>query len=392
MDLGSIPPDRLRLLRGSLGPSFVNRQQERFYDSQAPEVLYSGAFRAGKSRIGCEKAYWLARKYPGIPVGIFRKFAVTLAPSTERTLLQDVIPPEEIFRANKSERWIELRNGSRITLFGLDPDPVTGLPSKVGSVELGWAFVDEAAEVTEADWTMVKGRLSWPGIPYHQVSGATNPAAPTHWLKRRFTPPSESRVFIHASTLDNPALPADYVLEQLSMPDGYLRKRYVFGEWTAAEGQIWFIPDEQVRVSPPPFRRVVAGIDWGFVHAFACEVVGMSGSGRLSVVDEVYERGEDARGDPACPAAPPGAMADRDVLRRPLRTRLHHRVPRRRSQRPGGDQRCPARDHGGLHGHLQRHDHRSLLFGSPLGDPRLHVAVGTPRDEGSAHRGRGRCL
>ena len=36
---------------------------------------------------------------------------------------------------------------------------------------------------------------------------------------------------------------------------------------------------------------MVAGVDWGFVHAFACEVIGQSGSGRLSVVREVYAKG-----------------------------------------------------------------------------------------------------
>ena len=36
----------------------------------------------------------------------------------------------------------------------------------------------------------------------------------------------------------------------------------------------------------------MAGVDWGFVHAFACEVVGQSGTGRLAVIDEVYEKGQ----------------------------------------------------------------------------------------------------
>jgi PBSX family phage terminase large subunit len=293
VDLGTIPRDRLLAFRRSLGPSFVNRQQEAFFDARTPEVLYSGAFRAGKSRIGCEKGYWLAKQYPGLPVGIFRKYAVTLAPSTERTLLHDVIPVGEIVRSNASQRWYELANGSRIWLFGLDPDPITGLPSKIGSVELGWAFIDEAAEVTEADWTMVKGRLSWPGIPFHQISGATNPASPKHWLKQRFTPPDPDHVYLHASTLDNPALPRDYVSAQMAISDSYLRRRYVLGEWVAAEGQIWLLPDAQIS-SPEqqPYRRVVAGIDWGFVHAFACEVVAQTGSGRLAVVDEVYVKGE----------------------------------------------------------------------------------------------------
>jgi PBSX family phage terminase large subunit len=295
-DLPSAPTPLLKaILRQSGVPDFVNEQQRRFFWSRSPEVLYSGAFRAGKSRIGCEKAYWLAKRYPGIPIGIFRKTAASLAASTERTLLHDVVPRTAIARSNRTERWYELANGSRIWLFGLDPDPVTGLPSKVGSVELGWAFIDEAAECTEADWVQVMGRLSWPGIRYHQIAAATNPAQPTHWLKRRFTPPTEARVYIHASTLDNPALPADYVKSAIGMGDSYFRRRYIEGEWAAAEGAIWTLPDDQVRLEEQPYKRVIAGIDWGFVHAFACEVIGQTGSGRLAVLDEVYERGRTLR-------------------------------------------------------------------------------------------------
>jgi PBSX family phage terminase large subunit len=280
-------------LRAQLAPTYANEQQRAFFGSQASEVLYSGAYRAGKSRIGCEKAYWLAKRYPGIPIGIFRKTAASLAASTERTLLHDVIPRNAIARHNRTERWYELANGSRIWMFGLDPDPITGLPSKVGSVELGWAFVDEAAEVTESDWSMVKGRLSWPGIPYHQIAAATNPASPKHWLKVRFTPPTDDRVYLHASTFDNPLLPADYVEDARKASDDYLKRRYIYGEWVGAEGVIWSVADDQVRwPETTEFKRVVAGVDWGFVHAFACEVVGQSGTGRLAVIDEVYEKGQ----------------------------------------------------------------------------------------------------
>jgi PBSX family phage terminase large subunit len=272
-------------------PSFINDQQRSFFESAAPEVLYSGAFRAGKSRIGCEKAYYLAQTYPGIPIGIFRKTAASLPASTERTLLLDVIPRPAIARSNASQHWYELDNGSRIWLFGLDPDPITGLPSKVGSVELGWAFVDEAVEINEGDWNMVKGRLSWPGIPYHQIAAATNPAGPGHWLKRRFTPPTETREYLHASTFDNPALPADVLAEAAASPDDYYHRRYHLGQWVGAEGMIWTLPDSQMRDEPGPFKAICGAIDWGFVHAFAAEVIGQTGSGRLAVVDEMYERG-----------------------------------------------------------------------------------------------------
>jgi phage terminase large subunit len=278
-------------LRAQLVPSFINEQQRAFFDSEAPEVLYSGAFRAGKSRIGCEKAYFLARCYPGIPIGIFRKIAADLEASTQTTLFGDVIPPGAVVRGNDTLRRYELANGSVIRLFGLDANTITGLPSKVGSVELGWAFVDEATELSEDDWNMVKGRLSWPGIGYHQIAAATNPAGPTHWLKRRFTPPSPTRVYLHASTFDNPSLPADYVAEAAAAPDDFRKRRYTYGEWVGADGAIWNLPDDQIADADGPFKAVVGAIDWGFVHAFAAEIIGQSGSGRLAVIDEVYTRG-----------------------------------------------------------------------------------------------------
>ena len=208
----------------------------------------------------------------------------------------------------------------------------------MGSVELGWAFVDEAAECAEADWVMVKGRLSWPGIPYHQIAAATNPASPKHWLKMRFTPATPDRVYLHASTFDNPALPADYLADAQGGTLDYFKRRYIMGEWVGAEGVIWDFPDEQIQRGEGPFKRMVAGVDWGFVHAFACEVIGQTGSGRLSVVREVYAKGALlARHHPRAARHRQDVPRHR-VQRRPVRARLHRRVHRRRAAHGGGAQ------------------------------------------------------
>jgi len=101
------------------------------------------------------------------------------------------------------------------------------------------------------------------------------------------------RDYFHATALDNRLLPADFQRSIAGLPDNVYGKRLGQGLWVAAEGAIYNFPTEQV-VSPAPetrWKRIVAGIDWGFVHAFACEIVGVSGSGRLSVLGEVYRRG-----------------------------------------------------------------------------------------------------
>ncbi|HEX5466378.1 MAG TPA: phage terminase large subunit [Candidatus Limnocylindrales bacterium] len=272
---------------------FANDAQRTFFESRAPEVLYSGAMGAGKSRILCEKAWRIAREHPGVTVGVFRKVAASLPATTLRTFQRDVMGPQFIAARNKTEGWYDLTNTSRIYFMGLDPDPLTGVPSKVGSLDLAWAGVDEAVELTESDWIMIVGRLRDPRMPWHQVAAATNPGPPNHWLKRRFTPPTDDRVYLHATAFDNIFLPEDYKTAIAGLPDTAAGRRLGRGEWAAAEGVIYELPPDQVRKPEgTTWRRVVAGLDWGFVHAFACEVIGQSGSGRLAVLDEYYERGK----------------------------------------------------------------------------------------------------
>ncbi len=278
----------LEALRAELGPAFANPAQERFFDSHSPELLYSGAMGAGKSRILCEKAWRLAKLYPGATFGIFRKVAASIPATTLRTFTRDVMQPEWIAERNKSESWWQLTNGSRIYFLGLDADPITGVPSKVGSLDLAWAGVDEAVEITEADWVILLGRLRDPRMPWHQIAAATNPGPPTHWLKVRFTPSTAKCEYLHATAADNRFLPTDYKEAVANLPDNAIGRRLGKGEWAAVEGAIWSVEPHQIKHSDAPAKRVIAGLDWGFVHAFAVEVVGQSGSGRLSVRSELY--------------------------------------------------------------------------------------------------------
>lgn len=292
------PPDarptlgQLQALRAELGPLvFATPAQEILFDSRAQEVLYSGAMGAGKSRILCEKAWWLAKRYPGCTVGLFRKVAASLPATTMRTFIRDVMDRSLIEARNLTQGWYQLTNGSRIYFLGLDPDPITGVPSKIGSLELGWAGVDEAVELSEGDWTMLMGRLRDPRVPYHQLAAATNPGPPTHWLKRRFTPSTPDRVYLHATAYDNTQLPDDYRRIVEALPDNAVGRRLGRGEWAAVEGAIWTLPLESVKAPTPNPKRVVAGLDWGFVHPLALEVLYQSGSGRLGVAAELYATG-----------------------------------------------------------------------------------------------------
>lgn len=268
----TVPPalatrESRQALRRLIGPRFANTQQRVFFDSKDAEVLYSGAFGAGKSRILCEKALWLALRHNGAKIAICRKVAASLAATTELTFVHDVLRPSGVgFRQNRTERWFEFANGSRIWFFGLDPDPQTGVPSKIGSFDADFIFVDEAVECTEADWMMLLGRLRHNAAGWQQIGAATNPADPNHWLKARF---DQGGLYLHASTFDN-ALTPDSYKQRMAALTGIYAARYAEGQWVAVEGALWAMDDFRYREPPQhgvsghleaDYIRVLVGVD-----------------------------------------------------------------------------------------------------------------------------------
>jgi PBSX family phage terminase large subunit len=204
--------------------------QDGFLASKADRVLFSGAFGAGKSIALCTKGLKLSQDYPGNFGLIARKVRASLGQTTLKTFLELVCPRELIADHNKTEGLVRLTNGSEILFGGLDDY------LKLGSLNLGWAGIDEAIETIEDDWKMLEGRLRKPGFP-HQIFAATNPGPPSHYLHRMFMSEHRGEVY-HASAFDNKALPADY-LKRLSEFDGTYYDRYVLGLWKGLEGLVY---------------------------------------------------------------------------------------------------------------------------------------------------------
>lgn len=251
--------------------------QRRFMESQAPELMYSGAFAAGKTRILLEKGLFLSLKYPGNVGAVMRKTLVALKHTTMETLWRDVLTPE-LYKYygcefNKQSQILTFGNGSKIFFLGIDE------PIKVGGLEVGWIGIDEAVELDEEDYIMLLGRCRLTSLgnglklPFRQVFLATNPGPDTHYLYKRFYIDKHGEV-VESSSLENPFLPADFI-ERLKTFTGSYRERYVLGRWIGFEGLVydnWSGRDMVISSFPIPkeWKRFRA-IDYGYTNAFSCQ-------------------------------------------------------------------------------------------------------------------------
>lgn len=254
-------------------------------ESTTPALLYSGAWGAGKTKILCEKAYFLALLYPHNVVGICRKTFNSLKQTTMKTFFQEVCPPDHIKKYNKSDHIVTLRNKSEIYFFGMDNY------LKIGSLNLGSCGVDEAIELTEEDWIALQGRVRQRDVPFHQIFMATNPAHPGHWLYKTFYERGEGQV-IESNSLENPYLPADYI-QRIKGLTGRYYDRFVLGKWVGFEGLVYDVFDPLVHVideMPRGWKEwpKVRSIDFGYSNPFVCLWWAISPSDVWYLYREIY--------------------------------------------------------------------------------------------------------
>jgi phage terminase large subunit len=303
----------------------ANEKQRQFIESTHKFVLNSGAVSTGKSYLGCWKGFMLSLLYPGNRGLICRKELSSLKASTLVTLLEKVIPPEMIRSFDKQEMVLKLYTNvpsvySTIVFSGLDKGADQQYPTKIGSTEYGWIFVDEASELSEDDWQMLATRLRYrlaetafgrfrSYIGFHdkyaefhakmvrQLFAATNPEGPNHHLyKFFFENKADDRLLIQTTPYDNPYNPPEYLKLLEDTLTGIRRERLLFGKWVQAEGVIYKSFDYLKHVRPvilstefQSFKHFFAGADSNFPLPRAGAIFGIKGNGEVILLDEFYK-------------------------------------------------------------------------------------------------------
>jgi PBSX family phage terminase large subunit len=273
--------------------------------------MLSGAVAAGKSFLGCWKGFLLNLKYPGNRGLICRKEASSLKGSTIKTLLEKVIPPSMIIGYNRQEGVLTHKTGipginSSIVFCGLDKRADQTYPTKIGSTEYGWIFVDEGTELQAGDWQMLMTRIRY-SIPTFkkeqndiipkQLFTATNPDGPHHFLyKFFFESKDKDREVILTTPYDNPYLPKDYIKSLEQSLTGITKERLLFGKWVQAEGIIYksfdfnkHICDKSALLPIKDYKALYFGADSNFPLPRGAVLAGIRGDGTIDIIDEYYQ-------------------------------------------------------------------------------------------------------
>jgi hypothetical protein len=241
-----------------------------------------GGVGSGKTWVGILKLLYLLDQYPGSRGVIVRQRFQQLKKTTSATLWK-LLPKDHIARRNDNEGMLTLTNGSQLLLMHLDKADSL---SNMKSLEINFAFVDQAEDISEEAWNTLWERIGrwsgatkrggWPQgwqyrnrlgecIPPRYLFGNCYSPGYDHWITSRFWEHGADRdafaaqgyqVFI-GSTRDNLALSDEYIQSRLAMGDEYVRRFVDALDWGATEGRIFnLLADSILEPTPELLSRI----------------------------------------------------------------------------------------------------------------------------------------
>ncbi len=258
-------------------------------------LLLMGGAGSGKSHFAAQSVLIRNLSIPNYHQACFRKTRRTMRESTFRDLWRLICDwgLADCFTKNMTELTIENKlNGNRIVSAGLDD------AEKIKSMsEISGAWIEEATELTEADWDQINLRVRGPGP--NQIIASFNPVSARHWLKRRYWDRENPRVkWIHTTWRDNPFLPRQYVEELEAYaethPEWY--RIYGLGQWGIAREGLIFTPERHWRITytlPPVDEcdEVIYGLDFGWNAPTALIECRIQDRRNVIAVERLYEAG-----------------------------------------------------------------------------------------------------
>jgi len=174
-------------------------------------------------------------------------------------MLKDVVLPTfrdlaqgEIATLNKADLYADMIHGSRVLFRSADK------PERLRGMNLGWAWVDEAALVDEETWDILLGRLRLdPGRAW-----LTTTPKGHNWVYDRFVDdPDDEHETVRASTRDNPHLPDSYIESLEEQYTERFRRQEIAGEFVEATGALWSWQHIRRAEETPNMDRIVIGVD-----------------------------------------------------------------------------------------------------------------------------------
>jgi len=236
------------------------------HDSEHEIVIADGAVRSGKTlALGLGFFCWALAQFDGQQFALCGKTIGAL----RRNLLSDLLPRMRRMgfqcREKRAENTVLVRFGGREDRFLLFGGRDESSAALIQGCTFAGILLDEAALMPRSFVEQACARCSVSGS---RIWCSCNPEGPQHWFYREWILRAEERriLYLHFTMDDNPGLSPRIRARYKNSYSGIFYRRFILGEWTAAEGLVYDFFDRARDAPPPPpepFDRWRVSVDYG---------------------------------------------------------------------------------------------------------------------------------
>ena len=260
-------------------------------DREKDAVICDGAVRSGKTLcLGLSFACWAMTQFEDREFALCGKTILSLRRNLLGELTGMLRQMGVRCRERRSENLLTLSWRGRENRFWLVGGKDEGSAALIQGATFAGALLDEVALMPRSFVEQTVARCSVEGS---RLWFSCNPAEPSHWFYREWIRRAEERnaLYLHFTMADNPGL-SDAVRRRYERGwSGPFYRRFVLGEWTAAQGLIYdfFQEGDWVRPVPPGMpARCCLSVDYGTANPFSCGLWGLYGGAWYRMKEYYY--------------------------------------------------------------------------------------------------------
>lgn len=238
----------------------------KYFDKEA--ILCDGAVRSGKTLcMGLSFFLWASSQFSGARFGICGKTIASLRRNVLTELLPKLMAIGFSVAEKRTENLVRVTYRGRTNEFYIFGGRDESSSSLIQGITFAGILLDEVALMPRSFVEQACARCSVKGS---RLWFNCNPEGPHHWFYNEWICGAEKRncLHLHFTMEDNPALAPEIRRRYERLYTGVFYRRFILGEWVAAEGRVYDFFDA---TSAPPvpegeFSQWYISCDYGTVN------------------------------------------------------------------------------------------------------------------------------
>lgn len=243
--------------------------------SQCEGIIADGAVRSGKTvAMSLGFVLWAMNSFSGKSFAICSKTIGSVERNILSQLRQMLYGRGYTLHEERSRHLVTVSKGAVSNDFYCFGGRDESSQDLIQGMTLAGVYLDEAALMPESFVSQATARCSVEGS---KLWFNCNPAGPYHWFKQGWIDRRRERnlLYVHFEMTDNTSLSEEIIKRYTKMYQGVFYRRYILGEWCAAEGLVYPMFDALINIGAQEgqAQRCFLSCDYGTQNPFALGLI-----------------------------------------------------------------------------------------------------------------------